>query len=590
MSSFKLRYVVIPVLVLGIMGGTAAVGLNKQSSKNIANVVTVSEANEPGFLEDMAMESSNNYIGKLKKGSVQYVKLNEKLVIQDMLVKKGDTVKKGDRLFTYDLNSIKIALAEAENTLSTCENEIKVAENELAVLKKLQPSENAPKVTEYQIEPEDEPEQDETVDLPQPEPVPEFKYEKKITAKTAYESGAGTEQDPYVYYVGEDTVVTKEALLMLCPTEEEAKYAVLYVCDETGTPMYARLLDGNKIDPEKAADWKVNDGVVSDVKGSISFDGGSAGFASFTVQSQKPEEILPDIQPEFPESFEDLEQIPEMPVEEPSQQPVQQPSSDTDTDVSDEITEKDNYVYSKDELKSMISEKEKQIEKLNMNKSQYELNVRKEKKNIDVGAELSQLDGKVTFIAKDTKHLSENGSYMTITSTQGTSITSSIGEFSLSKAKLGGKVKISDYESGSEYTGEITFISDVPMTEEQYGKEDNMQSYYEFIVTSKERIDLAENGSVSLSFDNGGESESFALEGIFVRSEGDKYYVMAANDDNIIEKRYVTVGQKQFFAIEITGGLSKDDRIAIAYGKTKEGMQAVDADYSEVVYGTGLLF
>lgn len=597
MSKIKARYIVIPLLVCALLGGTAAIGLNKQQNGNYVNVTKVSEANNPGFMTDLATYGGEetSYTGTLKKGSIQYVKVNEQLKIDDILVKKGDEVKKGDKLFTYNLDSLEIALAESENMLNTKVNEIKIAENELAVLKKLQPSENAPRVIEQVEQPVYEPEEetfDEPIPIPEPEPMPEFKYEKKITAKTAYEEGSGTQSEPYVYYVGEDTVVTKDALLMLCPKDKEAKYALFYVCDETGMPMYARLVDGNKIDSEKAADWAVNDGVTKDASGSISFDGGSAGFASFKIQSVKQPEPESDI--DMPEGFEGMEglsempEMPEMPEELP--QPVEQAQTDTatDTDVSDEITEKDNYIFSKEELKKMITDKEKEIEKLKLEKAEAEIDVRRAKKKLDTGAEFAEFDGKVTFIARDMKHLSENGAYMAVTSSVGTSITSTIGEFSLSKAEIGKKMAITDHESGKEYTGKITYVSDVPLSEEAAGITDTMQSYYEFVVTVEENMDLKENGSVKLEFEEENQGETFALEGVFVRNEGSKYYVMAANSDNIIEKRYVTVGKKWFYTIEVTGGLSKDDRIAVAYGETKEGMQAVDADYYTTAYGTGL--
>ena len=200
MSKFKARYIIIPLIICGLMGGTAAAGIQKQKSKNIAKVTSVDDINQPGFFMDLEEGGRDSYIGTLKKGSVQYVKVNEELIIDDIMVKKGDTVKKGDKLFTYDLNSLRIALAESEKDLKAVENEIKVAENELTVLKKLQPSENAPKVIEQINEPINEPaseEEEETFD--EPIPMPEFMYEKRITADTPYIQGNGSESEPYVY-------------------------------------------------------------------------------------------------------------------------------------------------------------------------------------------------------------------------------------------------------------------------------------------------------------------------------------------------------------------------------------------------------
>ena len=64
------------------------------------------------------------------------------------------------------------------------------------------------------------------------------------------------------------------------------------------------------------------------------------------------------------------------------------------------------------------------------------------------------------------------------------------------------------------------------------------------------------------------EQNVMCIDILFVRAEGAKHYVMAANKDNIIEKRYVKVGRTMYSSVEIISGLSEDDRIANAYGKT----------------------
>lgn len=590
MGKIKARYIVIPVLVLSLIGGVVSAAVEKQNEDTTVNVCKVSKANEKRMLGYLDVGGSD-FVGTLKKGSIQNAKVNEDLKIESVLVSKGDSVKKGDRLFTYDLQSMRIALAEAENTLSTCENNIKVANNELAVLKKLQPSENAPKTVanDDDGQPEEQPKV-ETPDVPTPA-VPEFKYDKLITPKSQYIDGSGTADEPFVYYVGEDTVVSKDALLTLCPEGEEAKYALFYVCDETGTPKYARLVDGNKIDRENAENWNVNDGVTVDPTGNALFDGGSAGFASFIFKSETPGGMS-DVdlsQLEGGEGYEGMEEL--FGFSEENAQPQQEQQNNTAQDTaSDEITEKDNYIYSKDELKKMISDKEKELERLDLEKRQYEIDVTKANKTLEIGAEVANFDGRVTFVAKDLKHLSDSGAYVTVASSSGMSVISYIGEFSLSDIDIGTKMTLTDYDNGNNYTGTVTSISDTPSQTDQFGNEDTTQSYYEFVVTVNETFELKEDGSVSMDILKEDNTERICLYAVFVRSEGSKHYVMVANKDNVIEKRYVEVEKILYEMVIVTGGLSMDDRIAIAYGKTKEGLKAVDADYETIIYGSGMFY
>ena len=571
MGKFKKRFVVIPILVLAIGGVFYSALEAKRSSASVVSVVKVSEADES---YDMYGEESS-YSGSLKKGSVQNVKVNTELKIDEVKVKKGDKISKGDVLFTYETKSLELNAEEAENNVKAVENKIKIAENELSVLKKLQPSENAPKDYVPEVI-----EQVETFDVPS---VVKFEYEKRITPDSIPVMGNGSADEPFIFYVGSDTVVTKEYLISLCGDENGAKFALFYVCDEEGDPLFARLVDGSKIDAETIEMWCVSDGVEISPEGNVSYDGSSSEFAIFIMQSNSPignndEEQIPD---SMPQGFEGLENL--YGYTENAAQEVSEKDSDY------EISEKDNYVYSKEELKTMISEKEKEIEQLGFEKKQAEINVKKAKLLLETGAEVAELSGTVTFVAKDINHLSESGAYITITSSSGMSVASTIGEFSLSKISIGMPVTVTDWSSGSSYSGEITSISDKPQASDS---ENSTESYYEFVVTVEESFEINEDGYVSIQLDDGSSlSKGVYLYGLFVRQEGGRYYVMVANEDNVIEKRYVTVGNKMYgIMFEVVDGITRDDRIANAYGNTAEGMPVVDGDYDAILYGSSLLY
>ena len=229
---------------------------------------------------------------------------------------------------------------------------------------------------------------------------------------------------------------------------------------------------------------------------------------------------------------------------------------------------------------------QKEIEKLELSKRGSEINVKKAKKTLETGAEVSELDGTVTFVAKDTQHLSDSGAYVTVTSSSGMSVASSIGEFSISKIEIGTKMKVTNYNDGSTYSGEITSINDIPSQTDQSGKEDTTESYYEFVVTINQEFELPEDGSVVMDIDTGEEETMILLDTCFVASESGKYYVMVANRNDEIEKRYVTVDGKYVDLIKVKNGLKSDDRIALAYGKVEEGMKVVEVDSNTLLYGS----
>ena len=589
MSKFKASYIILPILSVAIAAGIVLGAKAKAESKGTARVVSASDANESSVLAFGYDDAEDGYYGILKKGSVQSITLNPEMKIQDVLVKKGDTVKKGDKIFTYDLNSLKIELAESENDVKTTENEIKIAENELEVLKKLQPSENAPQTVIPNEQNEDEP-PEETFDIPTPEPLPKFEYEKKITVKSKPLSGNGSYEDPFVFNVGEDTIVTKEYLKTLAKDEKNSKFAVFNVCDPTGRTMFSRLVDGSKIDLEKVSDWNVSDGVTINPLGGYSFNGGSASFAEFMINSADVSSEIPEDMPqgdmELPEDFEDI------PTEQFEQEQPGQLNQNT-FNPDDEITlATHNYVFSKNELKTMIEQKESDIETLKRKKEQAALNVRKANKALESGAETANIDGSVTFLAQDKNHLSETGAYVIITSNSGMSVSSSVGEFSLSDISIGQKMTVTNHSDGSVCMGEVTSISDIPIKSDTMTAESMTESSYEFVVTVDEALKLDdENSGVQIRpAVEESDSNSLIFYTIFVRSEGGKYYMLVANQDNVLEKRYVKVGRKIFgYYIEVLDGISKDDKIAVAYGKNQEGMPVTDGDYETIVYGAGIL-
>ena len=87
-------------------------------------------------------------------------------------------------------------------------------------------------------------------------------------------------------------------------------------------------------------------------------------------------------------------------------------------------------------------------------------------------------------------------------------------------------------------------------------------------------------------FDTGEAQESIWLESSFVRTENGKSYILVADENNMLEKRYVKVADKFFtYAVMVVGDISMDDRIALPYGNSTVGKPTRDSSFSEIYSG-----
>ncbi len=568
-GKFKKRKIIIPVLILAIAGAAVFGVVKKRQDENFVKVVSVAEVNEP-WMSDGAQQ----YYGTLKQGSVVNYKAEEELEIDRILVNKGDVVSKGDVLFTYNTKSLEFNADTLKNQLKAIENNIKIANNELAILKRLQPSENAP--SDYV--PDDEPD-DETADIPDSRPGT-IGLEARISADTMPFSGSGSQEDPFIYLGSESTVLTADFLSFLA---DNRSFALVYVCTENGDVKYGRTIDGSKIDKAAASDWVCSTGITTDAMGGVSVTE-ETPFAGFVVYPYSVNVFAMGGSDEIPN--DDEYQVPD-----DYQNDTQTQQTDPGNSYTYEISDKDNYMYTRAELNKMIEEKQKEIEKLEFDKKQAEIDVKKAEAKLETGAEVASISGTVTFIATDKRHLSENGYFATITSSSGMSITSSVGEFSRDKVSQGDEVTITDWNNGMVYSGEVVSVSDTPIGSEDSGEsagssDFGTESMYEFIVKSDDSFELGEDSGVSIQFNKELQNSALEILGAFIREENGKFFVYVENSDGVIEKRFVkTKNGIEYSYAFVTSGLSMDDYIAMAYGNVKEGMPVKRVSYQELQGG-----
>jgi multidrug efflux pump subunit AcrA (membrane-fusion protein) len=240
----------------------------------------------------------------------------------------------------------------------------------------------------------------------------------------------------------------------------------------------------------------------------------------------------------------------------------------------------------------MISEKESQIDDLKFSKRQAEIDLRNTEKILETGNEVAEINGTVTFVAKSSEEAKKEGSYITIVNDSITSVVGAVNENDLQYLSVGMPAIITSNVDVGEYDAKITHISKELSQGggyDKYGTYDDTTSYYDVTFELNEKAELKDDEEVVIIIETDDTTESVWVENAFIRTENGKSYVMVANENNIIEKRYVKLGRKFYDAsTEVISGISADDRIGLPYGKTVEGMPTVDVAYDEL--HTGFMF
>ena len=276
------------------------------------------------------------------------------------------------------------------------------------------------------------------------------------------------------------------------------------------------------------------------------------------------------------------------------------PSQTDDTNSGSE-----DYMYSRAELKKMISEKEDEIKSLKLDLKSAKLDYNDALKKKTDGKVVATIDGVVKKIGSvgdaaaegDNSDDVDNVDDMDITDSSidysgdssdddafaiiegegGVSVTFSVGELNLDRAAVGNTVMVNSYSTGMNVQAEITKISSEPTSYSTSNWGDNPNSStYTVEAKLSDSTDFNVGDWVGVSFvSNTVTSDSVYLPIHYVRQENGNYYIMKADKDGRLVKSYIKTGKIMYGTnIEVKGGLSMKDKICFPYGKdVKEGVR-----------------
>lgn len=547
-------------VVIGV-GGRAALTHNQKAVK----VAPVANMNQGGWYSQSEI---TNY-GTVTTNFNQDIYYDESLTITDVYVQPGDTVKIGDPLIAYDTTLATLELEMKQMQIEGIGLNIQNVQAELNQLRATTPAASAGQKTtsavhtsDYQIintavvqddtddsnipgtpDNPDNPNNPDDPDTPaQPDkPVIGIEFPEELRGKTIYEKitadavpynedADGSEEHPAHFLCAPGTRV--EASFMKAVLENRV-ICVFEVVDDIEDPkwiLYSWILDG---------------------------------YNGQIIQPDEPDE--PDEPTEPTEPDEPTE--PTEPTE---------PDEPTIPEEPDIVTPAGPTA---DELKAAIQEKEQKLKELDLDRREAQLELKKLQKKVNNGVIASTVNGTVkTVLDEETAHM-EGSPMISVTGEQGFYITGSVAETALDKLEEGMTATVMSWENGMTYEATVTGVGSTP-TSGYYSSNENM-SYYPFTVVIKGDAELTNGQGVDLTVDglSNSMSDELYLDQMFVREEGNQYYVYKKGENGRLTKQYVEVGKIIYNTLEILSGLSPDDEIAFPYGKdVKEGAKTESTD------------
>ena len=581
MNKKKIIKIGIPVAA-GCIVLALGIGFAVKNSGKAVKVTPVSSMNSGGWYDDSGIAS----YGIVTTNQKQDIYVDDTMPITQVYVKAGDTVKVGDRLVAYDTTLSSLELEMKEMQIQGIDLNIQNLQKEITQLKgtktakadtgasvvqtsadgEQQPTvqkmsavkitvlntskEDENKKTDGDTSKDDTTKDDTTKDDNKKDDVPssaiERPFPEALKGKEVYseitldsvpynkEDADGTMEKPYRYLCAPGAAVNAPFMLKVL---KEGQVCAFDVVD-------------NAEAPTKFLSCWILDGKTGQV-------------------------VIPDPQP-----TPDPEPTPN-PEPTPEPEPIPEPEPTPEPDISEDPVIPDTPdLPSKEEVTKQIKEKEQKIKDLDLSRRSAELELKKLKKKVGDGVIKSTVEGVVKEATDEASAKNENKPVVSVVGEEGFYVTGRVGETMLDQIKEGMTATVMSWQSGESYEATVTGVGNSPVSDYSTGENQN-QSFYPFTLVIHGDANLSNGESVNLSMNGiaAGSDGSIYLEKMFVREEGNRYYVYKRGDNGRLTKQYVEVGKNMYNSLEITSGLTMDDLIAFPYGRdVKEGAKTQEAD------------
>ena len=558
----------ITVMILVVGSAAAAAVMIPRLPKEEAAVFPVTMV---GYT-DYYSGSAESY-GLVATDKVQTLYLSQSQTVTEILVYPGQSVKKGDVLYTYDTTLSDLALERKDLANRQLEMQLKTAQSELSALNKMKPivykpgsNSGSTAKTDYTKSP---------------------KYTNLINTVYSTNTTGKSSFSPLYFWLKNGTQVTEEIIDYLF-TQATGDPNQIYVVFQS--------TKGNRAN------------TTFDSHYGVSF---RKTYVAAPTETTKPTEPKPtETQPTEPKPTQtqptepkptqtqptetkptetkSTESNPTEAAADPAGENGSQPASSggptpapamvfdgytmtffdpPSAPEEDSGTVEWNDGYTSAELTAMRKEKQEEIKQLqfDIKMGKAELNIMK--KEAQDGKVVAEFDGVVSEILEPVAAMESGEPMMKVTGGGGYYVEGTISELALGTLQPGQTVTVNSWDTGMVYTGSVVEIGTYPVESQDYYGSSNV-TFYPYKVFIDESADLQEGFYVSMTYQTEEQAAgTLYLQNAFLRTEGNRTYVYVRGAEGLLEKRYLECGvSTDGYMTPVYAGITEADYLAFPYG------------------------
>ena len=556
------------VAACGVVWGGLTLARNAQRGN--VNVYAVSDFSMSDYWGDTSQTS-----GMVTTDEMQKIFLSDTQKVSKVYVEEGQTVKKGDKLLSYDTTLTSLDVERAQIAYEKQVLALETSKKELERLQLAMDQEALQeKMDELQAE-IDKKYEESRKGIFDKETQPIEAGKPQLLTKL---SGDGSKEKPLYYDWNSEDALTSENLIKLLPENSGAVVYVVLVIHVDNTTL-GDIVNCCGLRLEWVNPSGGETGGETGTGGEGGQTGGETGdtgdIAGQTGDDGQIVPVLPGTgegQPEAPK--ESVKVFPAKLAEAP--QIVIDGTTDEILALQKELEELQKLFeesYPKEELVKMIRDKIREISEMDVTIKLAAVNLEQVKKEVGSDTVYSELDGTIKAVRDSgSADFDKTQAVVEVSGGGGYYIEGALSELELDTVSIGETVQVSSWMTGASAEGEIVEISDYPTDNANSWSDGNSNvSYYPFKVFVSEDADLREGDYVEMSYQNStgsADGNTLYLESMFIRTENGKSYVLVRGDHDRLEKRWVQTGRNLWGSYtQIRGGLTAEDFVAFPYGR-----------------------
>lgn len=545
--------------------------LARDAQRGNVNVYAVSDFSMTDYWGDTSQTS-----GTVSTDKMQKIYLSDTQKISKVYVSEGQTVKKGDKLLSYDTTLTSLDVERAQIAYEKQVLALETARKELERLQLAQDQEELQKAIDEltaQIEKKYE-ESRGNIIKDNTKPIESIQKLEKVEPLTDPE-GDGSKDKPLYYNWNSEDELTPENLIKLLPSGKASAYVVLVIHKDNTTLGDIVNCCGLFLKWEKTGSGESGGTTGGTAGGETGQPGGDAADAALPGDENEDGAVDPVTPADPPAaSGETVKIFPAKLAEAPAI--VIDGTTDEIRALQKELEELQKLFeesHPKEELAKMIRDKIQEISEMDVTIKLAKLNLEQVKKEVGSDTVYSELDGTVKAVRDSgSADFDKSQAVVEVSGGGGYYIDGAVSELELGTVSIGETVQISSWMTGASCEGEIVEISDYPTDNANSWSDGNSNvSYYPFKVFVSEDADLREGDYVDMSYQNtsgSADGNNLYLESMFIRTENGKSYVMVRGENGRLEQRWVQTGRNLWGSYtQIRGGLTVDDFVAFPYGR-----------------------